>query len=64
MQTDEHLAAVARASQQADASLAERDRTIRAAHRHGLSLRQIGNAAGLSHEGIRKIALGRVPERT
>lgn len=51
----EQLREVQRTSRRADEWTAKRDAAIVAAHRSGDSLRQIADAAGLSHAGVDKI---------
>jgi hypothetical protein len=53
-----HLRAVARYAEQARQFTASRNGAIRIAHNEGATLRQIGEAAGLSHTAIGKIVRG------
>jgi hypothetical protein len=56
------LRKVETAARQLDVARGELYKRIREAHDAGHSLREIGDAAGLSHEQVRLILLGQVPE--
>lgn len=55
MTTDDTLAAVKRYASDSRLLTRERDRSIVVARAQGATLRQIGDAAGLTAQGVRKI---------